>query len=212
MPWRPFLETPSASAVAAFETSAVLAEGAGGGHAAAARARRVRPGVVGLDFDASVAWPAYDWAGVSKAALESINRYPRAATSARAACARTSSPPARCRPWRPRTSRASTALADMGPARRPLGWDLRDPEPVGRRLPCSSLSPLARAISGEILHVDGGVHRSGRGRWPPRPQRSDVVRRTPIAIRRAKRERPRGERPGAAAANFAASYPREIRG
>ena len=31
--------------------------------------------VVGLDFDASVAWPGYDWMGVAKAGLESCARY-----------------------------------------------------------------------------------------------------------------------------------------
>ncbi len=31
--------------------------------------------VVGLDFDATVAWPLYDWMGVAKAALESLSRY-----------------------------------------------------------------------------------------------------------------------------------------
>ena len=31
--------------------------------------------VVGLTFDATVAWPAYDWMGVAKAGLESCSRY-----------------------------------------------------------------------------------------------------------------------------------------
>ena len=31
--------------------------------------------IVGLDFDAAVAWPGYDWMGVAKAALESTARY-----------------------------------------------------------------------------------------------------------------------------------------
>ncbi len=31
--------------------------------------------IVGLDFDAQVAWPGYDWMGVCKAALESTSRY-----------------------------------------------------------------------------------------------------------------------------------------
>ena len=31
--------------------------------------------VVGLDFDAAQAWPAYDWMGVAKAALEATCRY-----------------------------------------------------------------------------------------------------------------------------------------
>ncbi len=31
--------------------------------------------IVGLDFDAQFAWPAYNWMGVAKAALESTSRY-----------------------------------------------------------------------------------------------------------------------------------------
>ena len=31
--------------------------------------------IVGLDFDNTVAWPAYNWMGVAKSALESISRY-----------------------------------------------------------------------------------------------------------------------------------------
>ena len=31
--------------------------------------------VVGMDFDARVVWPAYNWMGVAKAALEGVNRY-----------------------------------------------------------------------------------------------------------------------------------------
>src|SRR5262245_46142214 len=67
-----FLETPSESAAQAFQTSA---------YSYAALARHLAPmmegggSVVGLDFDASVAWPSYDWMGVSKAALEAVNRY-----------------------------------------------------------------------------------------------------------------------------------------
>ena len=86
-----FLETPMASATAAFEVSAFSLKGL-----AAALADLLEKGdaggVVGLDFDAAVAWPAYDWAGVSKAALESVSRY-LARDLGRAACARTSSPP-----------------------------------------------------------------------------------------------------------------------
>ena len=71
-----FLTAPSASALAAFETSAFSMKAL----AAALlplleRAEAPGGAIVGLDFDAQVAWPAYDWAGVSKAALESVNRY-----------------------------------------------------------------------------------------------------------------------------------------
>jgi len=115
--------------------------------------------VVGLDFDASVAWPAYDWAGVSKAALESINRYlardlgPRGVRSNLVSAGPL------------RTVAASNiegfdALAQIWEHQAPLGWDLTDPTPVADAC-LFLLSPLARAITGEILHVDGGVHALG---------------------------------------------------
>ena len=68
-----FLSTPADSAKRAFETSAYSLS------ALTAAVRPLMPGtgasIVGLDFDASVSWPAYDWMGVSKAALEAVSRY-----------------------------------------------------------------------------------------------------------------------------------------
>jgi meromycolic acid enoyl-[acyl-carrier protein] reductase len=155
-----FLTAPSASALAAFETSAFSLK------ALAAsllplleRAEAPGGAIVGLDFDARVAWPAYDWAGVSKAALEAVNRYlardigPRGVRSNLVAAGPLS------------TVAASNidgfdALAEMWPRQAPLGWDMRDPEPVADAA-VFLLSPLARAITGEILHVDGGFHALG---------------------------------------------------
>ena len=45
-------------------------------------------------------------------------------------------------------------------AQAPLGWDPEDPAPVAEAV-CFLLSDLARGISGEILHVDGGFHAMG---------------------------------------------------
>jgi enoyl ACP reductase len=154
-----FLTAPVDSAVEAFRTSAFsykalvaallgqLEKGEGGAS------------VVGLDFDASVAWPVYDWAGVSKAALESVSRYvardlgPRGVRSNLVAAGPL------------RTVAAGSiegfdALADMWPRQAPLGWDLEDPGPVADAV-LFLLSPLSRAITGEILHVDGGFHALG---------------------------------------------------
>src|SRR5215212_6380704 len=68
-----FLNTPAESAEVAFKTSAYSLK------ALAAGLADLYPeegaGVVGLDFDASVAWPVYDWMGVAKAALEATSRY-----------------------------------------------------------------------------------------------------------------------------------------
>ena len=122
-----FLQTPSASAVAAFETSAFSLKALAAAMLPLLE-RGESAGVVGLDFDASVAWPAYDWAGSPRPRWSRSTATSRA-TSVPAACAPTSSPPARCRPWRPRTSRASTASRRSGSARRP-GLGPRGPSPV----------------------------------------------------------------------------------
>jgi enoyl ACP reductase len=156
-----FLAAPRASASAAFETSAysfkALAEaleplmgasaGKGGGS------------LVGLDFDAAVAWPAYDWMGVAKAALESVSRYlardlgPRGVRANLVAAGPI------------RTAAASGVpgfdrLAAAWPERAPLGWDVDDPGPVADAA-LFLLSDLSRGTTGEILHVDGGVHAIG---------------------------------------------------
>jgi enoyl ACP reductase len=153
-----FLQTPSASAVAAFETSAFSMKAL-----AAALLPLLERGesasVVGLDFDASVAWPAYDWAGVSKAALESINRYlardlgPRGVRSNLVAAGPLQTVAAS-------NIEGFEGLAQVWERQAPLGWDLSDPTPVADAC-LFLLSPLARAITGEILHVDGGVHALG---------------------------------------------------
>jgi meromycolic acid enoyl-[acyl-carrier-protein] reductase len=153
-----FLQTPSASAVAAFETSAFSLKAL-----AAALLPLLERGesasIVGLDFDASVAWPAYDWAGVSKAALESINRYlardlgPRGVRSNLVAAGPLQTVAAS-------NIEGFEGLAQVWERQAPLGWDLSDPTPVADAC-LFLLSPLARAITGEILHVDGGVHALG---------------------------------------------------
>jgi meromycolic acid enoyl-[acyl-carrier-protein] reductase len=155
-----FLQTPSASAITAFETSAFSFKALAAAMLPLLE-RGEAPSVVGLDFDASVAWPAYDWAGVSKAALESINRYlardlgPRGVRSNLVAAGPL------------QTIAASNiggfeGLAEIWQRQAPLGWDVADPMPVADAC-LFLLSPLARAITGEILHVDGGVHAIGAG-------------------------------------------------
>jgi enoyl-[acyl-carrier protein] reductase I len=154
-----FLDAPASSAMAAFRTSAFsLKELA---VALAPLLERAEPGggIVGLDFDASVAWPVYDWAGVSKAALESVSRYlardlgPRGIRSNLVSAG-------------PLKTMAAGAiegfdvLADAWAAGAPLGWDLEDATPVADAC-LFLLSPLARAITGEIVHVDGGFHAVG---------------------------------------------------
>lgn len=115
--------------------------------------------VVGLDFDATVAWPTYDWMGVSKAALESVARYlardlgPRGVRVNLVAAG----------PIRTMAAKSIPGFDDfeqVWTTRAPLGWDLADPEPTARAC-VALLSDWFPATTGEIVHVDGGVHSQG---------------------------------------------------
>ena len=154
-----FLEAPVASATAAFEISAFSLKSLGAAFAPLLERAEQGGSLVGLDFDASKAWPIYDWAGVSKAALESVNRYlaqylgPRGIRSNLIAAG----------PLRTMAAGAIEGfdvLAEAWEQGAPLKWDLTDPEPVADAA-VFLLSSLSRAISGEILHVDGGFHALG---------------------------------------------------
>ena len=150
-----FLDTPAESAASAFLTSAfsykTLAAGllplmrnAGGGS------------LVTLDFDNSSAWPAYDWMGVSKSALQSVTRYlarylgddgirVNAVSAGPLATVAAKSIP------------GLDEFIDAWHKRAPLPWDIYDPEPVARMV-CVLLSDWAPSTTGEIIHVDGGFH------------------------------------------------------
>jgi enoyl ACP reductase len=112
--------------------------------------------VVGLDFDAAQAWPAYDWMGVAKAALEATNRYlardvgPRRVRVNLVAAGPLRTLAARSIPH-------FAAMEDAWGKRAPLGWDVRDPEPVAQAC-VALLSDWFPATTGEIVHVDGGAH------------------------------------------------------
>src|SRR5215217_6073801 len=151
-----FLSTGWSSVAEALQTSAYSLKALAVGHM-----DLMKPGasIVGLDFDARVAWPAYDWMGVAKAALESTCRY-------------------LARDLGPRGIRVN--LVSAGPLRTlaakgisgfeeiegewgrqaPLGWDTGGPEPVGRAV-VSLLSDWWPATTGELIHVDGGYHAMG---------------------------------------------------
>jgi enoyl-[acyl-carrier protein] reductase I len=162
-----FLGAPRESAKSAFETSAyslkALAEalsplmGAGGSEAGNGSGSRPSGGsMVALDFDASVAWPAYDWMGVSKAALESVGRYlardlgPRGVRVNLISAGPLSTPAASGIP-------GFSELAGMWTQGAPLGWDSSDAAAVADGA-IFLLSDMSRAITGEIVHVDGGFH------------------------------------------------------
>ncbi len=159
-----FLETPADSAAAAFRTSAYSMQ---------ALTRACLPlmdrgsSVVGMDFDAQVAWPLYDWMGVSKAALEAVSRYlardlgPRGVRVNLVAAGPLGTIAAKGIP-------GFDQLAGMWRRQAPLGWATDDPGPVADAV-CFLLSDLARAVTGEVLHVDGGVHAMGAGFEPGAP-------------------------------------------
>lgn len=115
--------------------------------------------VVGLDFDARLAWPAYDWMGVAKAALESIARY--LARDLGADGVRVNLVAAGpLRTVAARSIPGFAAFEEVWNQRAPLGWSVDDPEPTARAV-VSLLSNWWPATTGEIIHVDGGAHAVG---------------------------------------------------
>lgn len=155
-----FLQTPRASATIAFETSAFSLAALGRAVAPLMDGDEASGGsIVGLDFDASVAWPAYDWMGVAKAALESTARY----------LARDLGPSGvrvnlvSAGPIETAAASGIPGFGDLAGRWRdgaPLGWDTADPGPVADTA-AFLLSDLSRGITGEILRVDGGFHAIG---------------------------------------------------
>ncbi|MDT4958587.1 MAG: meromycolic acid enoyl-[acyl-carrier-protein] reductase [Pseudonocardiales bacterium] len=115
--------------------------------------------IVGLDFDARVAWPAYDWMGVAKAGLESTARYlarelgPRKVRVNLIAAGPIRTMAAKSIP-------GFNQFEDAWAERAPLGWDNEDAEPVARST-LALLSDWFPATTGELVHVDGGFHAMG---------------------------------------------------
>ena len=115
--------------------------------------------VVGLTFDATVAWPAYDWMGVAKAGLESTSRYLARNLGEHGIRVNLVS----AGPLRTMAAKAIPGfsdLEDLWTTRAPLGWDNADHEPTAKAV-CALLSDLFPATTGEIVHVDGGFHATG---------------------------------------------------
>jgi meromycolic acid enoyl-[acyl-carrier-protein] reductase len=151
-----FMSAPPESAELAFRTSA---------YSFKALAQALTPlmesggSLVGMDFDATKAWPIYDWMGVAKAALESVNRYLARDLGEQSirvnlvSAGPVETPAAQGIP-------GFETLAGLWEKQAPLGWDTADPAPVADAV-LFLLSDLARGITGEILHVDGGFHAMG---------------------------------------------------
>jgi enoyl-[acyl-carrier protein] reductase I len=115
--------------------------------------------VVGMDFDAQVAWPKYDWMGVAKAALESTSRYlARDLGEKNIRCNLISAGPIKS--MAAKSIPGFEDLAQVWDSRAPLKWDLTDPEPAARGV-VALLSDWFPKTTGEIVHVDGGLHAIG---------------------------------------------------
>lgn len=153
------LDVPSEAVETAFRTSVHSYAGLAG------LLDRLAPttggSLVGLDFDSSQAWPVYNWMGPCKAALRSLNQYlardlgPRRIRSNLVAAG-------------PLTTRAASGIGGFDQLlhawdeRSPLEWDHLDAAPVADAV-CFLLSDLARSVTGEVLHADGGAHAIAAG-------------------------------------------------
>ena len=115
--------------------------------------------IVGLDFDAQVTWPGYDWMGVAKAALEATSRYvardlgPRGIRSNLVSAGPIKTMAASSIP-------TFDSFHGVWDERAPIGWDLTDPEPAARTV-IGLLSDWFPKTTAEIVHADGGVHATG---------------------------------------------------
>ncbi|MEI8055858.1 MAG: enoyl-ACP reductase FabI [Actinomycetes bacterium] len=115
--------------------------------------------IVGLDFDATVAWPKYDWMGVAKAAFESTSRYlardlgPQGVRVNLVAAGPLKTIAAKSIP-------GFDEFETVWDTRSPIGWDVNDPEPAARAC-VALLSDWFPKTTGEIVHADGGVHAIG---------------------------------------------------
>ncbi len=154
-----FMQTPADSAALACRTSAFSLKELVAGLLPLLQAAPQGAGVVGLDFDATVAWPSYDWMGVAKAALEAVARYLAREVGPHGIRVNLVS----AGPLETLAAGGIPGFSELAQAwsrTAPLRWDAEDAGPVADAA-CFLLSPLARAITAEIVHVDGGFHAMG---------------------------------------------------
>lgn len=158
---KPFLDGPGPDASRAFEISA---------WSYASLARAVLPvmneggSIVGMDFDPRTAMPYYNWMGVAKAALESVNRYvAREVGQAK----RVRSNLVAAGPIRTLAAKAiaGTATGDAAKMQQlneywdgasPIGWNYDDPTAVAKSI-VALLSDWLPGTTGSIIYVDGGA-------------------------------------------------------
>jgi enoyl-[acyl-carrier protein] reductase I len=158
-----FMETPWASVATAMQVSSFSLK------TLAAEFVPLMPStggaLVSLTFDATLAWPLYDWMGPAKAALEAIGRYlardlgPRHVRVNTVSAGPLETVAAKSIP-------GFSTLKDAWSGQAPLGWDAADAGPVADTT-VFLLSDMARGISGEVIHVDGGYHSQGAPLHPP---------------------------------------------
>jgi meromycolic acid enoyl-[acyl-carrier protein] reductase len=152
----PFLNAPKEDVSVAVEVSAFSYKSL-----ALAVLPLMAPGssVVGMDFDARVAWPAYNWMGVAKAALESVNRYLARELGEHGIRVNLVS----AGPVKTMAAKSIPGFGELEGGwgdRAPLGWDAEDPTPVAKTI-CAVLSDWLPATTGSMIWVDGGVHALG---------------------------------------------------
>jgi enoyl-[acyl-carrier protein] reductase I len=153
-----FLTTPWESAAAAYQISAFSLKTIAVGLLPLMRERG--GSIVALDFDNSVmAWPSYDWMGVSKAALVAVVRY-LARDLGRYGIRVNAVASGPVRTIAAKGVPGFDLVEDAWGKRAPLGWDTSDPTPVARSI-CAVLSDYLPATTGEVIHVDGGHHAMG---------------------------------------------------
>ncbi len=151
-----FMNTPWESVAVAFHVSSYSYKALG---AAFAPLMPVGSAMVCFTFDATRAWPLYDWMGPAKAALESVNRYmardlgPKGIRVNTIAAGPLDTVAAKAIPGFHR-------IKEWWDVQAPIGWDPGDSKPVADTT-VFMLSDWSRAITGEIVYVDGGYHSQG---------------------------------------------------
>ncbi|GAA2427602.1 MULTISPECIES: enoyl-ACP reductase FabI [Streptomyces] len=151
-----FLNTPFESVATAMHVSAFSLKSL-----TMALRELLAPGsaVVGLTFDAQFAWPQYDWMGPAKAALEATSRYmARDLGKDDIRCNLISAGPIGS--MAAKSIPGFAELADVWNHRSPMEWNMADPEPAGKGV-VALLSDWFPKTTGEIIHVDGGLHAVG---------------------------------------------------
>ena len=155
-----FLNTPVESAITAFQTSAFSYKTLAAGLAPLMRAAG-GGALVTLDFDNTKAWPIYDWMGVAKSALQSVNRYLARDLGVDNIRANAVS----AGPLSTIAAKSIPGFLTLEKAwleRSPIKWDSADPTPVAQMV-VLLLSDWTSMTTGEVVHVDGGFHALAAG-------------------------------------------------